>query len=87
MPLMEEDPPSTLPEGKNIGRPFKPGTGSDFRNQVVFGLVSRWGKSTGICIKGCKSLPPASSKQTVVRPSSDKRPATAAPPDPEPITI
>jgi len=28
-PLIEEDPPSTLPRGVKILRPFSPGSGSD----------------------------------------------------------
>jgi hypothetical protein len=36
-PLIEEEPPSTLPRGQEMRRPSSPGTGSVSNCQVIFG--------------------------------------------------
>ena len=87
MPLIALVPPSTLPEGKGMRRLPRPGTGSDCRRQLSFGWVSRRVKPAGMWMNGLVSFGPASSSSTRLRGSSARRAATAAPPEPEPMTM
>ena len=87
MPLMALEPPSTLPAGKGMRRPPRPGTGSETRRQLRVRWVSRRVKPAGMWISGFESFGPASSSSTRLRASSASLPATAAPPEPAPMTM
>ena len=84
MPLIEPEPPSTLPRGTGIRRPSSFGCGvvvnPQFRRFVAIAAPT----SAGAWMKGWLSSPPASSTQTRVPGSSAKRPASAQPPVPAP---
>ena len=87
MPLIEPEPPSTRPRGTGMERPFMPGWGTVEKRQLSFAVPMAAATPAGILMKGWLSLPPASSRQTVWRGSSDRRAASAAPAVPPPTTM
>src|ERR1700680_4538290 len=87
MPLIELEPPSTLPRGQNTLRPLAPASGSVSKHQLTDGAAKVLPKPSGIGIQRLVSSPPASSKITRVPGSSESRAATVQPAEPAPTTM
>jgi len=84
MPLIEDDPPITLPRGTASRRPFRCGSGSVRNPQSYSGMFIGIEKAAGIWISGPMSLPPRSSTMTACRPSALSRSASTQPAEPAP---
>ena len=84
MPLIELEPPSTLPRGQYILRLPAPGSGSVSKHQFTRLSAKVLPKPSGMWIHILLSLPPASSRMTVVFGSSVRRAAMTQPADPAP---
>jgi hypothetical protein len=84
MPLIELDPPSSRPRGRNSRRPFSVGSGSVVIRQVSSGLSIAFIMPSGIRIRNLFAPPPASSSSTRVCGSSVSRAASTQPAEPAP---
>src|SRR5579859_4630378 len=87
MPLIDEEPPSTLPRGQNTLRPLAPASGSVSKHQLTDGSAKVLPKPSGMWIQRLVSSPPASSKITRVPGSSERRAAIVQPAEPAPTTM
>ncbi len=85
MPLIELDPPSTLPRGQWIARPAVPAEPSAEKFQFTTGCRSSFSTPAGIWIQMLRSGGPASSRITRA-PVSERRLAMTQPAEPAPIT-
>ena len=87
MPLIELLPPSTLPRGQGSLRFSRVGSGSDLNRQSNRGLPIALVSAAGIRMKGDLSDPPASSSNTLLPGSADRRLASTQPADPAPTMM
>ncbi len=87
MPLIELEPPRTLPRGIGIGRLPLLASGSESNSQLTAGMSIVLVKPAGIWIQMLLSLPPASSSRTVVFGSSVSRLASTQPAEPAPTMM
>src|SRR5258708_36435016 len=87
MPLIELEPPSTLPAGQTTGRLPSVGSGSDRYFQLSCGLAIAFISPAGIRIDSELSAGPASSSSTLCRPDPASRLAMTDPADPAPTTM
>ena len=81
---MALDPPSTLPRGKWMARPFTLSAGSVLKHQLKRASSIVLMKPAGAAMKGCRSLPPAWIRHTETRGSAVSRLASTHPADPAP---
>src|SRR3954452_7495207 len=86
MPLIEDEPPSTLPRGQKIFLPPAPLSGSVSKHQLIDGSAKVLPKPRGMWIQRLVSWPPASSSTTRTLGSSVSRAASAQPAEPAPTT-
>ena len=86
MPLIDDEPPKSLPRGMGMRRWPVPSSGSDEYSQLAAGFSISLAKPTGIRDHGWLSLP-ASSTNTLCLPSALSRFASTDPADPAPTTI
>ena len=86
MPLMELEPPSTLPRGMGILRLAVPSSGVVSKHQFTLGRSIIFQKPTGTWMSGLQSRPPASNSSTVWRPLAVRRLASTQPAEPAPTT-
>jgi hypothetical protein len=84
MPLIELDPPSSRPRGRNRRRPFSVGSGSVIIRHVSSGLSIAFIIPSGMRIRNLSAPPPASSSSTRTDGSSVSRAANTQPADPAP---
>ena len=86
MPLMDDDPPSSLPRGMGTRRLPVASSGSEEYSQFAAGFSIRRAKPTGTRDHGWLSRP-ASSTSTLYLGSALRRLATTDPADPAPTTM
>ena len=87
MPLMELDPPSTLPRGMGIVRLWVFSSGTVSKHQFTLGRAIIFQKPTGTWMSGLQSRPPASSSSTELPASALRRLARTQPADPAPTMM
>ena len=87
MPLMELEPPSTLPLGMGILRPWVFDSGSVSKHQFTLGRSIICQNPPGMWMRGLQSRPPASSSSTELRESALNRFASTQPAEPAPTTM
>src|SRR4051794_5107285 len=86
MPLMDDDPPSTLPRGQKMLRPPAPASGSVSKHQFTRLSAKVLPNPRGMWIHIFLSSPPAFSSTTLVDGSSDRRADMTQPAEPAPTT-
>src|SRR6185295_15062636 len=86
MPLIEPDPPTTRPRGSGMRRLSSLGCGAVMNRQFRCGRAMAAPTVAGIWMNGWRASPPASSKHTELRASSDRRAARTHPAVPAPTT-
>ena len=87
MPLIELEPPSVLPRGIGIERPFTLASGSLEKVQLKRGLLSSLVKPAGMLIHMESSGGPASSRSTLMPGFSVSRLARTQPAEPAPTMM
>ena len=87
MPLMELEPPSTLPLGIGIFLLAVFSSGSVSKHQFTAGRSIIFQKPTGTWMSGLESRPPASSSSTLLPASALRRLASTQPAEPAPTTM
>ncbi len=87
MPLIELEPPRSLPRTQYSGRKPLPGSGSVGKTQVNPGLDNNLPIPFGICTSGWLSSGPASISNTRDRLSLERRSANTQPADPAPTMM
>ena len=84
MPLIDDEPPSTLPRGQCIRRPPRCGSGSVSYCQLYLAMFIGIDSALGIWISTDRSEPPNSSTSDAVRRPRVSRSASTQPADPAP---
>ena len=87
MPLMELDPPSTLPPGHMASRPLSEGSGSLMYIQLKRGFRIAFISPAGTRSTGEVSLPPPSSNRTLFSGLAESRCASTHPAEPAPTMM
>ena len=87
MPLIELEPPSTLPPGHMASRPLSEGSGSLMYIQLKRGLRIALISPAGTRSTGAVSKPPPSSSRTLFLRSAESRCASTHPAEPAPTMM